>query len=114
VALPVRSPGGIRNPDAEFAGSLEVDLLIPIAGRLGKLEFGLALKQLAANMSHRDKHIEIEERCVLTTNPLNYLMGRKCGTNLFQMLLCKEVRRMEKCNPHVHPFRSADQLALYG
>jgi hypothetical protein len=105
---------GIRNPNAEFAGSLDVDLLIPVAGRLDELEFGLALKQRATDISHGEKHIEIECRCVLATNPLNYFMVCQCCTKPFQKLRCKEVRGMEKCNLHVHPFKFAYQMEIDG
>jgi hypothetical protein len=46
---------GIRNPNAEFAGSIDVDLLIPVAGRLDELELWAGFE------ATRDRHIPWRE-----------------------------------------------------
>jgi hypothetical protein len=94
---------GIRNPNAEFAGGIDVDIFIPVAGRLNEHELGLDEKQLAPDMTHGEKHIEIERGSVVAFEPLNHFMVRQRCSKVSQDLRCKEVPCMEKSDLHVYP-----------
>jgi hypothetical protein len=63
-------------------------------------------KHLAPDITHGEKHIEIEGWSVLAVEPLNHFMVRQRSTKVLQKLRCKEVLGMEKCDLHVYPFNS--------
>ena len=103
---------GIRNPNAEFAGSIDVDFLIPVAGRLNEQKLWLDDKQLAADIAHGEKQIEIEGRRVLAADPLNHFMVRQRSAKPLQKLRCEEVLRMEKCDLQAYPFNSVCRMPV--
>jgi hypothetical protein len=101
-----------RAPTGETLRRRPRSLRPNVAGRLNELELGLVEEQLAPDISHREKQIEIKGQNLLAAEPFNHFMARQRLAKLMQKLRWKEVLGMEKCDLDVYPFKDVRRMPV--